>query len=230
MRSGNKLVFTAAFLVLIASYWMRRPKDADPSNRKTAVADRAVSVARSAKMPDELSSRKTEGDNPDSTERERNALLEMAATLARFTQPNITLKDLVDYLESNRQEPLTTRNSNPYTGEMAIVRTQSPLPGTRYFHAQYFNGEDGEAFVQHMSFEYKPGPSAMADAVAAVQRAFSLGSPEAEHEGYVQWALKNGYIIWVKKMAPEDLKDDPFNAYTAEDAGTIRVAIEAEVH
>ena len=31
-------------------------------------------------------------------------------------------------------------------------------------------------------------------------------------------------------MNLEDLKDDPFNAYTQNDVGTIRMAIEMEIH
>ncbi|NJL71061.1 MAG: hypothetical protein HC888_05310 [Candidatus Competibacteraceae bacterium] len=38
------------------------------------------------------------------------------------------------------------------------------------------------------------------------------------------------YIVWVKKMAKDDLQDDPFNSYTSADSGTVRVAVELEIH
>jgi hypothetical protein len=158
------------------------------------------------------------------------ALDDMAHTLFQFTQPDVPLKDLVQYLESSRQQPLVTRNSNAATGEMAIIRTESPLPGTRYFHAQYFADENNQSFVQHMSFEFQPSESAMNDAIAAVQRSFpNLSAPERQQSDFVQWNLKNGYIVWVKKMAAADLQDNPFNAYTKADIGTVRVAVEMNI-
>ncbi len=161
---------------------------------------------------------------------ETTSLAMMTETLERFTQPRASVRDLVDYLEGTAQRPIATHNRNPYTGEMAIVRTEQPLPGTRYFHAQYFSAEDGSSFVQHMSFEFKPGPNAMDEAVLAVQKSFSVSTPSIRRNDYAQWPFKTGYILWVKKLAAEDLKDDPFNAYTTADVGTIRVAIELEVH
>ena len=47
---------------------------------------------------------------------------------------------------------------------------------------------------------------------------------------FVKWDLDEHRIIWVKKMGAEDLRDDPFNAYTAADIHTIRVAVEPEIH
>lgn len=152
----------------------------------------------------------------------------MAEILFQFTQNRRSLKELLQDLQS--QKPLVVRDANPFTGEMAIVRTREPLPGTRYFHAQYFAGSDQDPFVQHMSFEFQPGPQAMSDAIQTVSGAFHLGAPEVQRDDYILWSLANGYILWIKKMNREDLQSDPFNAYTAADDGTIRVAIEAEIH
>lgn len=158
-------------------------------------------------------------------------LQDMTQTLFQFTRPESQLRDLVDYLERNRQEPIIVRNSNPDTGEMVTVRTKSPLPGTRYFHAQYMTDENNKGFVQHMSFEYQPGPTAMNDAIAAVQNAFpNLAAPQSHKEDFIRWNLDEDYIVWIKRMGPKDLENDPFNAYTSEDVGTVRVAIELEIH
>lgn len=159
------------------------------------------------------------------------SLEDMSRTLFQFTRPDSRLADLVQYLDSSRQQPLVTHNSNPDSGDMVIVRTKSPLPGTRYFHAQYFSDENNNSFVQHMSFEFKPGPTAMNDAVSAVEKAFpDLPSPKIQNGNFVQWDVPGGYVLWIKKMQSNDLQDDPFNAYTDEDVGTVRVAMELEIH
>ncbi len=164
------------------------------------------------------------------TESEQASLSRLSELLAEYSKPAVRLKDLVQQLDKDGQAPLVTHDSNEATGEMAIVRTQSPLPGTRYFHAQFFNDGDYNSFAQHISFEYRPSPSALKEAIASIRRTFSLGEPEVSREDYAKWKLDDGHIIWVKKMAHEDLKDDPFNAYTEADIGTVRVAVEAEIH
>ncbi len=160
----------------------------------------------------------------------KQSLAEMAGILFQFTQPGSQLKDLVYFLQNERQEPLVAHDNNPFTGEMAIVRTRKPLPGTRYFHAQYFSDEAGVGFVQHMSFEFKPGPTAMNEAISAVQDAFHLSSPESARDGYAKWKLDDQRILWIKRLEGDELRDDPFNAYGPGDNGTIRVAIEVEIH
>jgi hypothetical protein len=159
------------------------------------------------------------------------SLADMSRTLREFSQAPTRIHDLVDYLRRTRQDPKVVADRNPYTGEMAIVRTANPLPHTRYFHAQYFSGGDEAGFMQHMSFEFKPSPDAFAQAVRSVQDAFGLGEPKFARDGYAQWSLdESGYIVWVKKLSLDELRDDPFNSYTEKDVNTVRVAIEAEIH
>ena len=162
---------------------------------------------------------------------ELQSLATMSHTLGQISQGSFSLRRLLEDLQKTGQQPLVARDANPDTGEMLIVRTKSPLPGTRYFHAQYFTGDGGEHFVQHMSFEFKPGPDAMAEAIAAVEKNFPhLTQPLVKRDDYVKWNLDRDYIVWVKKMTMEDLQDDPFNSYSASDDGTIRIAVELDVH
>jgi len=162
---------------------------------------------------------------------ELNSLAAMTKTLSQFSQMGSRVQDLVRHLEQTQQRPIVGHDQNPDTGEMAVIRARSPLPGTRYFHAQYFQDENGAPFVQHMSFEYKPGPNAMQEAVAAVKAAFpDLQAPQTSRENFVEWKLPGGRVLWIKKMDKDDLQDGPHNAYTLKDIGTIRVAIELEVH
>lgn len=157
------------------------------------------------------------------------SLENLSSVLAQADQSSLT--NLLEQLQKSGQQPLLVRDANPDSGEMFIVRTKSPLPGTRYFHAQYFTGEDGQRFVQHMSFEFKPGPDAMEAAIATVEKSFTnLTRPIAKRPDYVKWGMNDKYIVWVKKMTADELKDDPFNSYSLNDEGTIRVAVELEIH
>ena len=127
--------------------------------------------------------------------------------------------------------PTTNLNSNPYTGTLSIIRTKNNLPGTRYIHAQYFSDSNGNEGLQHLSFEYRPGPNALKRASLAVKSIFGLeGEPTMSSDDFISYKLSKDYNIWLKKMGASDLKYSPFNAYTKNDIGTIRVAIELEIH
>ncbi len=159
------------------------------------------------------------------------ALDAFAEVLSIYNKSPINYEPLLEQLENWQLGPKIAKDSNPYTGTMAVIRTNKTLPGTRYFHAQYFSDENGENHLQHMSFEFRPGPNAFNNAIERVRKQFSLSAePNYRREDFVSWNLPNGYIIWIKKMGKEDLKDDPYNAYTIEDNGTIRVAMELEIH
>jgi uncharacterized Rmd1/YagE family protein len=198
----------------------RRPAQAKPNKE-------ALRPARNAStMPTGKNA-----ENETAALRENASLEEMTRVLSLYTQSNYNLPSLIDYLKRNGEQPFVARDTNPYTGEMIIVRTKAPLPGTRYFHAQYFTSENGQPTPQHMSFEYKPGPTALNDAAAAVEKAFTnLPRPSITRPDFIQWNLDQDHIVWIKRMGTEDLRDDPFNAYTAADSGTVRVAIELEIH
>jgi hypothetical protein len=162
--------------------------------------------------------------------RPQDGLITMVEVLSQFSKSETGVNDLIDHLNRLEQKPVVTRDANPFSGEMHVVRTRKPLLGTRYFHAQYFTNDEGQAFVQHMSVEFKASPTAMDEAVASVQKSFGLPAPKPRTANYAQWKLSDGHILWVKKLNNEDLQDDPFNAYTSADVGTIRVAVEAEIH
>lgn len=158
---------------------------------------------------------------------DQESLQQMAALLFEFTQEDRPLKELLGTLELAGQKPFTLSERNEYTGEMTIVRTKNPPPGTRYFHAQYFGGKDVEASVQHVSFEYKPGAQSMDDAIAALEKAFpGLGEPALRKDDFIQWDLDDGFVVWVRKLKANDLKEDPFNHYTPADTGTLRITVE----
>ena len=221
----QKIVFIIGLAILSWLFW---PKSKTETKFQRDVAE----VVQEAEPKEQKQVKQSAAREPSHTpSTEAQSLEVMGRTLGQVTQSSFTLKRLLEDLQKSGQQPLVARDANPDTGEMLIVRTKSPLPGTRYFHAQYFTGNDGERFVQHMSFEYKPGPDAMAEAVAAVKSHFpNLSAPMVETAEYVKWTLDRDYIVWVKKMTMDDLKNDPFNSYSHSDDGTIRIAVELEVH
>lgn len=168
---------------------------------------------------------------PNPPDKERVASLgTMTRILSEFAAAARPVEDLMAALKAAGQEPFLVRDRNEYTGEMIFVRTKHPLPGTRYFHAQYFVEEDGGSFPQHMSFEFQPGPQALEQAVAAVHAAFpGLGEPSQHSPDFLQWSLGHGYVLWIQRLQAEDLAHNPFNAYTEADQGSLRLAVELEV-
>ncbi len=112
----------------------------------------------------------------------------------------------------------------------SVVRTMNSLKGTRYFHAQFFSDENGKEHLQHMSFEMSAKEPF--ERVRELAKAYLSSEIESEtkRSDYHLWKMKNGYNVWVKVMTKEELLDDPFNAYTENDAGVRRLVIEQEIH
>jgi hypothetical protein len=163
----------------------------------------------------------------EESQKAQASLKQMTQVLLSYTVSEKKLAELMVALKQDQQEPFQVKDKNPDTGEMIIVRTKSPPPGTRYFHAQYFTDENNQSFAQHMSFEFRPSPEAMEQAIQTVQETFSgLGAPMEERRDFIQWELPNGYVVWVKRLDQEDISNNPFNAYTPGDIGSIRIAVE----
>ena len=162
---------------------------------------------------------------------ERESLTSLSQSLVEFTKPGRKYQHLVKVIDNWKLGSKVGIDKNDYTGSMTVVRTREALPGTRYLHAQYFTNDAGEQVLQHLSFEYRPGPHAMGDVVNQVKTLFAVTKkPTMEKADFISWNKDDGYTVWVKQMGEEDIKDDPFNAYTKQDVGTIRVAIELEIH
>jgi len=159
------------------------------------------------------------------------SLSSLGSTLSRYTKKNINLNELKADLITSGLSVVSSRDKNKFTGEMVVVRTNNTLPGTRYFHAQVFKDENNNDFIQHMSFEYRPGDKAFAEVVASIKKEFNLSdNATVQKDGFYSWNTDSGHVIWIKRLQAEDLKNDPFNAYTKADVGTIRVAVELEIH
>ena len=168
---------------------------------------------------------------PIPTDKHGKSLAEFNDILFNLATDNIDVEELKEALTNKGLSITVANDSNEHTGSMSIIRTNNTLPGTRYFHAQVFKNENGDSIVQHMSFEYRPGKNAFEQAVASAKVQFKLNrKPDVSSEGFASWSLKSGHTIWIKRMEKADLQNDPFNAYSDADIGTIKVAKELEIH
>lgn len=216
------LLIALLMIILLTQNEKQRVHNTNAHKHKVEKIAEMQTPPRSDTLPIEISRAPARDDQGN--------LQTMVSMVSKYTKEDANINDLLSYLESAEQKPTVTRDVNSSSGEMHVIRTRKPLSGTRYFHAQYFTNDSGEAFVQHMSVEFQPSPTALADAITAVQKSFNVGAPLIQTASYAKWQLGEGHIIWVKKMELEDLQDDPFNAYTEGDRGTIRLAVEAEIH
>ncbi len=133
-------------------------------------------------------------------------------------------------LQKLQTQPTYFQDSNPSTGSLYVIRTEKPLPGTRYFHAQYFSDENKKPFLQHMSFEIPPGKDSLKVAAKNVKDVFPhLSSPEIQKDGFILWKWKSGYNVWIMRLTKDQLSGDPFNAYTDQDEGTVKIAMELDI-
>ncbi len=142
-----------------------------------------------------------------------------------------SLQVALEQLQKLRLQPSLYQDSNPETGTLSVVRTEKPFPGTRYFHAQYFSSDKQKPFLQHMSFEIPPNKDSLRVAAQAIKDTFgSLPPAHMQTPNMIAWTWKGKYTVWAMKMNKDSLVSDSFNAYTASDEGTVRIAIELDVH
>lgn len=161
---------------------------------------------------------------------QKNHVAAMSLLLKQYSSPHFSLTDVIDDLDSKKMEPLLLKESNPHTGTMYVLRTESPLPGTRYFHAQYFENKNREPYLQHMSFDVKPDRNAFQNAIRTVKSIFSnLSAPKIVKPDFIMWPLRNGYNVWIQRLHQDQLAGDPYNAYDSNDAGTIKIALELDI-
>jgi hypothetical protein len=180
----------------------------------------------------ELRSVQSEEINEDESKALRSLKFQ-TQILKSFYRAKNPVGPLVEYLEKSGQTPVVTRESNKYTGEMVVIRTNTPPEGTRYFHTQAFTDEHGVQFIQHMSFEFRPSPEAMDLATSEISSAFQMGEPKNSNPDFKEWELPGGYTLWMKRLNEDDIGEmsaDAFNVYGTQDVGAIRIAIEQSPH
>jgi hypothetical protein len=148
--------------------------------------------------------------------------------MSEFIKPHHTMEDLLTFLAEQNMRPVLAQDKNRYTGELDQIRTRNPMPGTRYFYAQ-FSGTGRNRTLNNISFDFEPSHSALSDVKSSLTSTFQVVSPPVrERNDFVQWELANGYTLWAKRLQWKDMRRNPMNAYKKSDVGTIRVTMEMD--
>lgn len=147
----------------------------------------------------------------------------------------VDLDTFVDTLKEQGLSPTRTEDENEYTGNMTIVRTNNNLPGTRYFHGQFFSNDTGGHELQHLSFDFNGGAGSLAELGEKLSQAMGVNiKPERKRDGYRLYRVNDQYILWAKVLTQDDfsdLKSHPYKAYEQKEVGNlIRIALEQEIH
>lgn len=162
---------------------------------------------------------------------QERSFVQMAQIFGMYLQSDRKRTDR-DFIRTLRRLGLRPRIARDLsTGgldDLAVVRTETSLPGIRYIHGQ-FDGEGGRE-LQHMSFEIKKGPGAYEKAIDLLQKSMNVGYKIPGTDERMTIFRNGDYVVWVKQMEAEDLIYHPFNVYDQGDIGNIRIAIERDPH
>jgi hypothetical protein len=148
-----------------------------------------------------------------------------------FKRPEFRKSDFIDFLIKQGLEPEFNFDEVEGIDNLSIIRTANTLKGIRYIHAQY-TGESGEdEILQHLSFEMRPSITAFKDAKALLEESFpGLDQPLKDTAENMVVYKHEGYVVWIKELDEDDVRSDPFNPRTSEDIGSVKVAIEYDIH
>lgn len=163
---------------------------------------------------------------------ELESLDRYAKALYLFSSNDQRPEFLVQKLTEAGLKPLVVQDFNEFTGKMIVIRTDETLPGTRYFHAQYFEDEDKKPFLQHMSFEYRPGEKSLDQAIDAIRKAFpkDIGPVQRCTRDYGAWEYGE-MTAHCYALGERDIEnEDATRARSKEDIGAVKCAIEQNPH
>lgn len=139
--------------------------------------------------------------------------------------------DFMKLLTQLSLKPKFMDQGNSALGSFVTIRTHNTLDGTRYIHAQ-FTGEHQKAdYLQHFSFQIRPGSDSFEQANKLLNQVLPKDRKIKEsYNDYTLYTTADGYVAWVKIANSEDLRSNKYNAYSAEDIGSVIVTIEQEIH
>ena len=155
------------------------------------------------------------------------------------SKEQLNLKKIEEKLDQMDVRHHLKWDRNPYTGGLAVVRSEELLDGLRYLHIQLTEEmkrekqKDGEEtiFLDHLSFEIGAGPNQFSRVRTMVEESFELGKMLPSNNPRVRvWQLSASHIIWIQELTAEELRHHPFNTYSSSDVGVIKVVLELDRH
>jgi hypothetical protein len=230
----TKLVISALLLLIGSAFYFSKTSK---FNSIDLTQKNTIKIKQST-LPDKLSDNhilaKTEklSEFSNFTIDEKKSLLILTSLLNDGAKGDLPKDSFIEDLKELKLKPVVMKDQNEYTGTLNIIRTKDTLPGTRYIHAQYFEDENMPALLQHLSFEFRGGDKAFDLVKKVVQEQLQITTfPVQQSDAFISWRVGKRNV-WIKKLNLEDIsKDNPFNSYDLKnDVGTIRVAIELEIH
>lgn len=167
-------------------------------------------------------------DVPDNEETQ--SLKSIFTQISKINLEESTLKELSKSFDKIDLETEFTVDRNELTGNFFFLKSKNQIPGTRYLHGQLV-GEGSKKFIQHLSFEYKGQGKSFNESISIAQSLIGNDQkPSVISENYIQWKISETHILWVKRLTEQELLDDPIYPHSKEDLGTIKIAIEQEIH
>ncbi len=203
------------------------------SKTSSVVTQQAVPVAESKKaLPIVVDHARFSRHDEPLTEHESQAITDITKSLSKAIALNLTSHQFMETVrDAMKLQPKFIDKGTTSVGSRVIVRTHNSLEGTRYIHAQ-FTGEKNKAdFLQHASFQIRPGPDSFSKAVETLNQVLPKNKKIKEASSdYILYNTGDGYVAWVKVANSDDLKSNDYNKSEIKDVGAVIVTIEQDIH
>lgn len=139
--------------------------------------------------------------------------------------------DFMKAIQALHLRPKFIDEGNNALGSMVTVRTHDALEGTRYLHAQFTGEKNNADYLQHVSFQIRPGSNSFQKAVEILDQFLPKNKKVKESfSDYILYSTDDGYVAWAKIANRDDLKSNKYNASSKEDVGSVIITIEQEIH
>ncbi len=151
--------------------------------------------------------------------------------ISKSLAKNSGSKKFMKEIQGLHLHPMFVDEGSDSLGSTVVVRTHDALAGTRYLHAQFAGEKNKTDFLQHVSFQIRPGQNSFQKVVEILEQVLPKNKTLKERSSdYVLYNTDDGYVAWAKIADREDLKSNKYNASSKEDIGTVIVTIEQEIH
>lgn len=168
---------------------------------------------------------------PSLTDKEIESISIITKALGRTLSQKMNSTEFMKLLTDLKLKPKFMDQGSSALGSFISIRTNNTLDGTRYIHAQ-FTGEHKKAdYLQHFSFQIRPGSDSFEQANKLLNQILPKNRTIKEsYNDYALYSTSDGYVAWVKIADIDDLRSNKYNAYSPDDVGSIIVTVEQEIH
>jgi len=206
-----------------------------PTNHADTAKIKQTSNSTIAK-PTTQTSVKTEDDAPlypqgPLSVQEVESVNNMVKTISQAIAKRSNSNQFMKAVQALHLKPKFIDEGSNAVGSMVTVRTHDALDGTRYLHAQFTGEKNNADYLQHVSFQIRPGSNSFQTAVEILNQFLPKNKVIKESASdYVRYNTDDGYVAWAKIATRDDLKSNKYNASSKEDVGSVIVTIEQEIH